>query len=98
MARMGDNYNYLVNRLPLNQEHEEWLQTKVDDTGSVSGVSTIGNGSQISDSTTSERGLSPTGPDAGTRPASSSTSTALVGHQFLDPVLQISFLGIVKSD
>jgi hypothetical protein len=39
-ARVHD-YNYLVNYLPLDKEHEEWIQANIDDTATVSDVSTI---------------------------------------------------------
>jgi hypothetical protein len=28
LAHIGDDYNYLISRLPLDKDHAEWLQTR----------------------------------------------------------------------
>lgn len=38
LAKRGDEHNYLVNRTPLDRDHEEWLQTRDHDTSRFTGA------------------------------------------------------------
>jgi hypothetical protein len=76
-ARVHD-YNYLLNCLPLDKEHEEWIQAKIDDTAIVTDVSTIAIGSETLHSTVDENDIAATEQDAEAHPITHGLGTVLV--------------------
>jgi hypothetical protein len=52
VANRDDEHNYLVNPIPLDQAHQEWLQSRVRDTTRSKGVFTNENSSETSGGTT----------------------------------------------
>jgi hypothetical protein len=82
LAKRGDEHNYLVNRTPLDRDHEEWLQTRDHDTSRFTGAFANRAESETSVRTNLANELASMGPEdwASTTPPDNGNLTILVGR------------------
>lgn len=80
-------YIYILNRIPLDKEHEEWLQSNIEDTARVRGVTNLVGGSQVSANSNDGNVSTKVAQELVTPLASKGTQTALVRFMSSDSFL-----------
>jgi hypothetical protein len=79
LAKRDDEHNYLVNRIPLDAEHQEWLQSRTRDTTSPDGASINENSSETLGCWSLANESAPTGEVDWTHASPAANNTILVG-------------------
>jgi hypothetical protein len=80
LAKRGDEHNYLVNRTPLDRDHEQWLQTRDHDTSRFTGAFANRAESETSVRTNLANELASIGPEDWAKTIPPDNGTILVGR------------------
>jgi hypothetical protein len=87
LAKRGDEHNYLVNRTPLDRDHEEWLQTRDHDTSRFTGAFANRAESETSVRTSLANELASTGPEDWASEPTPDNGMTLVGRLISVPAI-----------
>lgn len=79
VAKRDDEHNYLVNRIPLDAEHQEWLQSRARDTRRSDGAFINKNSSETLEYWSLANESAPTGEVDWTRASPAANNKILVG-------------------
>lgn len=92
VAKRDDEHNYLVNRIPLDAEHQEWLQSRARDTTRSDGAFINENSSETLECGSLANESSPTGEVDWSRASHAANNKILVGCLGLRQTICFPFL------